>query len=55
MFSVRQAQRVNGTGQVKEYDCNGTLKFEGECLNGKRNGIGKEYDDNGTLEFEGEY
>ena len=29
--------------------------FEGEYLNGKRNGKGKEYDYNGKLEFEGEY
>ena len=30
--------------------------FEGEYLNGERNGKGKEYDyDNGKLEFEGEY
>ena len=33
---------------------NGKLKFEGEYLNGKRNGKGKEYND-GKLEFEGEY
>ena len=31
------------------------LKFEGEYLNGKRNGKGKEYYDNGDLLFEGEY
>ena len=30
------------------------LRFEGEYLNGKRNGKGKEYD-NGKLIFEGEY
>ena len=29
--------------------------FEGEYLNGKRNGKGKEYNDNGELIFEGEY
>ena len=29
--------------------------FEGEYLNGKRNGKGKEYYDNGKLTFEGEY
>ena len=29
--------------------------FEGEFLNGKRNGKGKEYDDCQRLEFEGEY
>ena len=31
------------------------LIFEGEYLNGKRNGKGKEYYDNGKLEFEGEF
>ena len=34
---------------------NGKLKFEGEYLNGKRNGKGKEYDYDGKLLFEGEY
>ena len=32
-----------------------SLRFEGEYLNGKRNGKGKEYDDEGNLIFEGEY
>ena len=31
------------------------LVFEGEYLNGKRNGKGREYDCNGKLVFEGEY
>ena len=31
------------------------LIFEGEYLNGKRNGKGIEYDGNGNLRFEGEY
>ena len=31
------------------------LEFEGEYLNGKRNGKGKEYARDGTLKFEGEY
>ena len=34
---------------------NGKLKFEGEYLNGKRNGKGKEYDEDGQLIFEGKY
>ena len=34
---------------------NGRLIFEGEYLNGKRNGKGKEYNYFGKLEFEGEY
>ena len=33
----------------------GQLKFEGEYLNGERNGKGKEYYSNGKLKFEGEY
>ena len=33
----------------------GKLEFEGEYLNGERNGKGKEYDSNGILKFEGEY
>ena len=31
------------------------MKFEGEYLNGQRNGKGKEYDKDGELEYEGEY
>ena len=46
----------NGNGKVREYDINNDkLKFEGEYLNGKRNGKGKEYYPGGTLEFECEY
>ena len=45
---------INDNGKVKEYDNYGYLIFEGEYLNGKRNGKGKEYKD-GKLEFEGEY
>ena len=46
----------NGTGKVMEYYENGRLKFEGEYLNGKRNGKGKEYEcEYYSLEFEGEY
>ena len=45
----------NGNGYVKEYNYKGKLKFEGEYLNGKKNGKGKEYHYNGKLEFEGEY
>ena len=42
--------------KVKEYDKNnGNLIFEGEYLNGKRNGKGKEYDRYGILLFEGDY
>jgi len=34
---------------------NGKLEFEGEYLNGEKNGNGKEYNYNGKLVFEGEY
>jgi len=33
----------------------GNLKYEGEYLNGKRNGKGKEYNRNGELIYEGLY
>ena len=33
----------------------GILIYEGEYLNGKRNGKGKEYYNNNQLKFEGEY
>jgi len=38
---------------ISSYDC--TLKFEGEYLNGKKNGKGNEYYYDGKLKFEGEY
>ena len=50
-------EKMNGLFQ--EYYSDGELKFEGEYLNGKRNGKGKEYYSkkyfNNDLEFEGEY
>ena len=40
----------------KEYDIStNNMIFEGEYLNGLRNGKGKEYDYNGKIVFEGEY
>ena len=39
---------------MKEYDNYGYLIFEGEYLNGNRNGKGKEYK-NGDIVFDGEY
>ena len=33
----------------------GLINFEGEYVNGERNGKGKEYDENDNLLFEGEY
>ena len=46
---------INGNGKVKEYNINGTLSFEGEYLNGKKNGKVKEYNTNGNLIFKGRY
>ena len=40
---------------MKEYNDEGILIFEGECVDGYRKGKGKEYDNNGNLIFEGEY
>ena len=45
----------DGKGYVKEYNDNGELEFEGEYLNGERNGKGKEYNYKGELIFEGKY
>ena len=45
-----------GKGFIKEYDYeNGNLIFEGEYLNGEKNGKGKEYNYFGKLIYEGEY
>ena len=44
-----------GKGFIKEYNDYGELRFEGEYLNGERNGKGKEYNYNGKLQFDGEY
>ena len=44
----------NGAGKVKEYNYEGDLEFEGDYLNGEKNGKGNEYN-NGKLIFEGEY
>ena len=45
---------INGNGKAVEY-FGGAGRFEGEYLNGKKNGKGKEYKLNGVIEFEGEY
>ena len=42
----------NGKGKLY-YE--GNLIFEGDYLNGKRNGKGKEFFLNGILKYEGEY
>ena len=44
----------NGNGKVIEYLRNNTI-FEGEYINGERNGFGKEYDKDDKLKFEGEF
>ena len=40
---------------LRYYNSKNYLKFEGEYLNGKRNGKGIEYQSDGDLIFEGEY
>ena len=45
---------INGKGTIREY-VDGRIIYEGEYLNGKRNGAGKEYNKEGNLIFEGEY
>ena len=45
----------NGKGTIKEYNNLNILIYEGEYLNGKRNGKGKEYNKNSELIFEGEF
>ena len=44
-----------GKGLIKEYNDFDKLIFEGEYLNGKRNGKGKEYYCGNKLRFKGEY
>ena len=47
---------VETDGKIKEYSrSNDDLLFEGEYLNGKRNGKGKEYYESDKIIFEGEY
>ena len=45
----------NGKGYMNLYNKFDMKRFEGEYINGLRNGKGKEFDDNGILIFEGEY
>ena len=46
----------DGKGLIIEYDIYGLLRFEGEYLNGEKNGKGKKYDKyNAGLTFEGGY
>ena len=47
---------IENNGFGKEYRLNTNIViFEGEYLNGKKNGKGKEYYENGQIKFEGEY
>ena len=40
---------------IKEYNNEGILIFEGDCLDGQKNGYGREYNIFGGLLFEGYY
>ena len=46
---------INGVGIGKEYYYNDNIRFEGEYLNGLKNGKGKEYNKYGDLLYDGEY
>ena len=48
-------QLKSGYGKVKEYRFNGSLKYDGEYINGKLYNIVKEYYEEGKLVFEGEF
>ena len=52
---VFERESSDGKKIKKEYDEKGNIKFEGEYLDGKRNGKCKVYYSNGALKFEGEY
>ena len=52
MYFQGKCKEYDSYGKGKEY---GNLIFEGEYLNGERNGKGKAYDCDGNLIFEGEY
>jgi len=65
IFSVDIDNYIKESGKQKICEMNGKGKeyiiytniliFEGEYINGKKNGRGKEYYKNGKLKFEGEY
>ena len=44
-----------GKGLIKDYQDNKVFTFEGEYLNGEKNGKGKEYYFDGKLKFEGQF
>ena len=52
---IAHSTQNNNSKLIRKEFLNGKLIFEGEYLNGKRNGKGKEYGLNKTLFFEGEY
>ena len=45
----------NGKGYIKDYKIIYGLQFEGEYINGERNGKGKEFNGKNKILFEGEY
>ena len=51
---IKEGQR-NGYGIEYKLGTNIQKSFEGEYLNGRKNGKGKEYDENKKLKFKGEY
>ena len=51
---MEKYQIKNGNGKAKKYSYKGYIYFEGEYLNGEKNGIGKEYKYD-VLKYEGEY
>ena len=52
----QKERKIDKDYYIKEYILGTDIKiFEGEFLNGKKNGKGKEYYYNGMLKFEGEY
>ena len=52
-FSRRFIAYKNKTNGVEVLAINNSVLYEGEFLNGERNGKGKEYDSKGNIEFEG--
>jgi len=62
-INIKEYKKISGKYKIGKKDRIGRvyklnsniLIFEGEYLNGKRNGKGKEYYDKGELKFEGEY
>ena len=51
----KQFEIKNGNGFVKEYNYEGNIIYEGQYINGVRNGKGKEYNYKGGIRYIGEY